>query len=47
MKISRVEIIPVDIPYKTPFRVSYGGVTSGSQIILKKRQDRERLSLSA
>jgi L-Ala-D/L-Glu epimerase len=35
MKISRVEIIPVDIPYKTPFRVSYGGVTSGSQIILK------------
>jgi L-Ala-D/L-Glu epimerase len=35
MKISRVEIIPVDIPYKTPFRVSYGGVTSGSQIILR------------
>ena len=35
MKISRVEIIPIDIPYKTPFRVSYGGVTSGSQIILR------------
>ncbi len=35
MKISRVEIIPVDIPYKTPFRVSYGGTTSGSQIILR------------
>jgi L-alanine-DL-glutamate epimerase-like enolase superfamily enzyme len=35
MKINRVEIIPVDIPYKKPFRVSYGGVTSGSQIILK------------
>lgn len=35
MKIARVEIIPVDIPYKTPFRVSYGGVTSGSQIILR------------
>jgi L-alanine-DL-glutamate epimerase-like enolase superfamily enzyme len=35
MKISRVEIIPVDIPYKIPFRVSYGGVTSGSQIILR------------
>ncbi len=35
MKISRVEIIPVDIPYKTPFRVSYGGVTSGSYIILR------------
>ncbi len=35
MKINRVEIIPVDIPYKIPFRVSYGGVTSGSQIILR------------
>ncbi|OPY66571.1 MAG: L-Ala-D/L-Glu epimerase [Syntrophorhabdaceae bacterium PtaU1.Bin034] len=35
MKISKVEIIPIDIPYKTPFRVSYGGVTSGSQIILR------------
>ncbi len=35
MKISRVEIIPVDIPYKIPFRVSYGGVTSGSYLILR------------
>ena len=35
MKINRVEIIPVDIPYKTPFRVSYGGVTSGSYVILR------------
>jgi L-alanine-DL-glutamate epimerase-like enolase superfamily enzyme len=35
MKISRVEIIPVDIPYKTPFRVSYGGVTTGSYVILR------------
>jgi len=35
MKINRVEIIPIDIPYKTPFRVSYGGTTSGSQIILR------------
>ncbi len=35
MKISKVEIIPVDIPYKIPFRVSYGGVTSGSQIIFR------------
>jgi L-Ala-D/L-Glu epimerase len=39
MKISKVEIIPVDIPYKTPFRVSYGGVTSGSQIILRISTD--------
>ncbi|MGD0657687.1 MAG: mandelate racemase/muconate lactonizing enzyme family protein [Syntrophorhabdales bacterium] len=35
MKISRVEIIPIDIPYKMPFRVSYGGVTSGSYLILR------------
>jgi L-alanine-DL-glutamate epimerase-like enolase superfamily enzyme len=35
MKIARVEIIPVDIPYKMPFRVSYGGVTSGSYLILR------------
>jgi L-alanine-DL-glutamate epimerase-like enolase superfamily enzyme len=35
MKIKKVEIIPVDIPYKMPFRVSYGGITSGSYIILR------------
>jgi L-alanine-DL-glutamate epimerase-like enolase superfamily enzyme len=35
MKINKVEIIPIDIPYKTPFRVSYGGVTSGSYLILR------------
>ena len=35
MEINRVEIIPIDIPYKTPFRVSYGGITSGSYIILR------------
>ena len=35
MKIRKVEIIPVDIPYKMPFRVSYGGITSGSYIILR------------
>jgi L-alanine-DL-glutamate epimerase-like enolase superfamily enzyme len=35
MKIKRVEIIPVDIPYKIPFRVSYGAITSGSQIIFR------------
>lgn len=35
MKISRVEIIPIDIPYKMPFRVSYGATTSGRQIILR------------
>jgi L-alanine-DL-glutamate epimerase-like enolase superfamily enzyme len=35
MKIARVEITPIDIPYKVPFRVSYGGVTSGNYIILR------------
>jgi len=35
MKIVRIEIIPVDIPYKVPFRVSTGGVTSGNYVILK------------
>jgi len=35
MKIKKVEIIPVDIPYKMPFRVSSGGITSGSQIIVR------------
>ena len=39
MKISQVEIIPVDIPYKMPFRVSYGGVTSGNFIIVKISTD--------
>jgi L-alanine-DL-glutamate epimerase-like enolase superfamily enzyme len=39
VKISRIEIIPVDIPYKTPFRVSYGGITSGSYIILRVLTD--------
>ena len=35
MKINRVEIIPIDIPYQTPFRVSSGGTISGNFIILK------------
>jgi L-alanine-DL-glutamate epimerase-like enolase superfamily enzyme len=39
MKISKVEIIPVDIPYKIPFRISTGGITSGSYIILKITTD--------
>lgn len=39
MKINHVEIIPVDIPYRMPFRVSSGGVTSGSFVIVKIRTD--------
>jgi L-alanine-DL-glutamate epimerase-like enolase superfamily enzyme len=35
MKINRVEIIPIDIPYCTPFRVSSGGTVSGNFVILK------------
>jgi L-alanine-DL-glutamate epimerase-like enolase superfamily enzyme len=39
VKINKVEIIPVDIPYHTPFRVSYGGITSGAYIILRIHTD--------
>jgi L-alanine-DL-glutamate epimerase-like enolase superfamily enzyme len=39
MKINRVEIIPVNIPYKMPFRVSTGAVTSGNYIIVKIQTD--------
>ena len=39
MKINRVEIIPVNIPYKMPFRVSTGAVTSGNFIIVKIQTD--------
>lgn len=39
MKINRIDIIPVDIPYQIPFRVSYGAVTSGNFIIVKISTD--------
>jgi L-alanine-DL-glutamate epimerase-like enolase superfamily enzyme len=35
MKISKVEIIPIDIPQHTPFRVSSGGSTASNFVILK------------
>jgi L-alanine-DL-glutamate epimerase-like enolase superfamily enzyme len=35
MKINKVEIIPIDIPQHTPFRVSSGGSTTSNFIILK------------
>jgi L-alanine-DL-glutamate epimerase-like enolase superfamily enzyme len=35
MKINQVEIIPVDMPYNRPFRVSAGTGTSGKFIVLK------------
>ena len=34
-KITRVEIIPIDIPYQMPFRVSFGGVVPGNFVVLK------------
>jgi len=39
MKINRVEIIPVNIPYKMPFRVSTGAITSGNFIIVRIQTD--------
>jgi len=39
MEINRVEIIPVDIPYKKPFRVSTGGITSSNFILLNIKTD--------
>ncbi len=35
MKINQVEIIPLDIPYQLPFRVSYGAVVPGNFLVLK------------
>jgi L-alanine-DL-glutamate epimerase-like enolase superfamily enzyme len=35
MKIKQVEIIPLDIPYQLPFRVSYGAVVPGNFLLLK------------
>lgn len=35
MKISRVEIIPLDIPFKIPVRVSYGAVLQGNFVLVK------------
>lgn len=38
-KIRKIEIIPVDIPFKRPFRVSFGGVVPGNFILLKIMTD--------
>ena len=40
-KINRVEIIPIDIPYKRPFRVSFGGVVPGDFVVLKILTDED------
>jgi L-alanine-DL-glutamate epimerase-like enolase superfamily enzyme len=35
MKITQVEIIPLDIPFQMPFRVSYGAVVPGNFVVIK------------
>jgi L-alanine-DL-glutamate epimerase-like enolase superfamily enzyme len=39
VKINQVDILPLDIPYKMPFRVSYGAVVPGTFIILRIHTD--------
>jgi L-Ala-D/L-Glu epimerase / N-acetyl-D-glutamate racemase len=39
MKINQVEIIPLDIPFKMPFRVSYGAVVPGNFVVVKVSTD--------
>jgi L-alanine-DL-glutamate epimerase-like enolase superfamily enzyme len=34
-KIARIEIIPIDIPFKRPFRVSYGAVVPGNFVVVR------------
>ncbi|OGO04228.1 MAG: hypothetical protein A2Y60_00400 [Chloroflexi bacterium RBG_13_54_9] len=39
MKINQIEIIPLDIPFQMPFRVSYGAVVPGNFIVVRVRTD--------
>lgn len=39
MKITKVEIIPIDIPYSMPFRVSFGAVVPGNFVVVKIQTD--------
>lgn len=39
MKITQVEIIPLDIPFQMPFRVSYGAVIPGNFVVVKVSTD--------
>ena len=39
MKINQVEIIPLDIPFRMPFRVSYGAVVPGNFVVVKVSTD--------
>jgi len=39
MKINQVEIIPLDIPFRIPSRVSYGAVVPGNFVVVKVSTD--------
>ena len=39
MKINQVEIIPLDIPFQMPFRVSYGAVVPGNFVVIRVLTD--------
>jgi L-Ala-D/L-Glu epimerase len=39
MKITQVEIIPLDIPFQMPFRVSYGAVVPGNFVVVRVSTD--------
>ena len=39
MKITQVEIIPLDIPFRMPFRVSYGAVVPGNFVVVRVSTD--------
>jgi len=39
MKINKIEIIPLDIPFQMPFRVSYGAVVPGNFVVVRVSTD--------
>jgi len=39
MKINKIEIIPLDIPFQMPFRVSYGAVVPGNLVVVRVSTD--------
>ena len=39
MKITKVEVVPITVPYKMPFRQSWGGRSAGNYIIVKITTD--------
>jgi L-alanine-DL-glutamate epimerase-like enolase superfamily enzyme len=39
MKITKVEVIPITVPYKIPIRHAWGGRTSGNYVVVKIESD--------